>query len=82
MHESTLSSKGQVTVPKAIRELLRVEAGDKLRFVVAPDGSVRVRGVSGDLAALGKILPPPRRRASIEDFDRAIRGRLAARAAR
>lgn len=35
--EAILSSKGQITVPKAIRELLHVENGDSLVFYIEND---------------------------------------------
>lgn len=35
--ESVLSSKGQITVPKAIREILHVENGDSLVFYIEDD---------------------------------------------
>ena len=38
--ESTLSSKGQVTIPKAIREHLKLEPGDRIKFFKHPDGTV------------------------------------------
>ncbi len=38
--ESTLTSKGQATIPKAIREHLRLKPGDRVKFFVHPDGSV------------------------------------------
>ena len=40
MSESTLTSKGQITIPKAVREALHLEAGDKVYFDVRPDGTV------------------------------------------
>lgn len=40
MAESTLTSKGQITIPKAVRERLRLEPGDKVYFDVRDDGSV------------------------------------------
>jgi antitoxin PrlF len=42
MVEATMTTKGQITVPKAIRDRLRLEPGDKVYFDVADDGSVRV----------------------------------------
>ncbi len=30
---SRISSKGQVTVPKAIREMLKIEDGDRIKFI-------------------------------------------------
>ncbi|MBN8510056.1 MAG: AbrB/MazE/SpoVT family DNA-binding domain-containing protein [Burkholderiales bacterium] len=38
----TLTSKSQVTVPKAIRDHLRVAPGDAVDFRIVADGSVRV----------------------------------------
>lgn len=38
--ESALTVKGQATIPKAIREHLRLKPGDRVKFFVHPDGSV------------------------------------------
>jgi antitoxin PrlF len=38
--ESTVTTKGQITIPKAVRETLRLEAGDKVSFDVMSDGTV------------------------------------------
>jgi len=35
---ATVSSKGQVTLPKPVRELLQLELGDLIRFKPAPGG--------------------------------------------
>jgi AbrB family looped-hinge helix DNA binding protein len=40
MPESTLTSKGQITIPKAVRERLHLEAGDTVYFDMRDDGSV------------------------------------------
>ena len=42
MMESTMTTKGQITVPKAVRDRLRLEPGDKVYFDIKEDGSVRV----------------------------------------
>ena len=42
MEESTLSSKGQITIPKVVREQLHLEAGDKVYFDLRDDGSVLI----------------------------------------
>lgn len=41
--DATVSSKGQVTIPKRIRDKLGIEAGTELEFAVEDDGSIRVR---------------------------------------
>ncbi len=38
--ESALTIKGQATIPKAIRDHLRLRPGDRVKFFVHPDGSV------------------------------------------
>jgi antitoxin PrlF len=38
--ESAITSTGQATIPKAIREHLRLKPGDRVKFFVHPDGSV------------------------------------------
>ncbi len=44
MEYSKLSSKGQVTIPKAVREELGLEPGDLVAYVVR-DGAVRLKRV-------------------------------------
>jgi len=39
---ATLTSKGQITLPQAVRQALGVEAGDKIDFVAEADGGIRV----------------------------------------
>lgn len=52
MPTSTLTSKGQITVPKEVRAHLRLAAGDRLEFLIADDGSVRLQPVSGSVRRL------------------------------
>lgn len=40
---STVTSKGQVTIPKRVRQQLGIEAGDKVSFVVQDSGSVELQ---------------------------------------
>lgn len=40
---ATLTSKGQVTIPKRIRDKLGLEAGTEVEFIFDDDGSLRVR---------------------------------------
>ncbi len=39
---STVTAKGQVTIPKKVREQLHLRAGDKLDFRIEADGTLRV----------------------------------------
>jgi antitoxin PrlF len=55
MEEATLTSKGQLTLPKAMRETLGVRAGDRIRFVPARNG-YRLVVVKKDLRSLAGFL--------------------------
>lgn len=41
--ESTLTSKGQTTIPKGIRDKLAIKSGDRMTFTLMPDGTVLMR---------------------------------------
>ena len=73
MPAATLTSKGQLTLPKRIRELLKLETGDTVEFVVGDDGTVQVRAGSYDVRELrGFLKRPGRKPVSIEQMDAAI----------
>jgi AbrB family looped-hinge helix DNA binding protein len=40
-----VTTKGQVTIPKRVRELLKIQPGSAVEFHVEPDGRVSLRGV-------------------------------------
>ncbi len=42
--QSTLTSKGQATIPKGIRDHLNLKPGDKVEFVVSEKGEVLLKG--------------------------------------
>jgi antitoxin PrlF len=42
MPSSTITARGQTTIPKAIREHLGVDVGDRVDFVIQPDGTIVV----------------------------------------
>ena len=73
MSISTLTSKGQTTIPKQVREHLKIGPGDKLDFVIESGGRVVIRPAKLDVRELkgwlkrhdGKVL-------SIEDMNAAI----------
>ena len=41
-----MSAKGQVTIPKAIRDALRLKTGDTIQFTLRADGTVTLRAIS------------------------------------
>lgn len=42
MTETTLSTKGQIVIPRAVREKLRIKAGQKFEVDIMSDGSILV----------------------------------------
>ena len=71
---ATVTSKGQITLPKEIRDRLGVRPGDRVRFRETADGTVVVEPETTDLMDLFGCLSPPRgRRVSVEDMNAAIR---------
>ena len=58
MPTSTITSKGQITLPKEVRSHLGVREGDRLDFVIAADRSVRLLPVSGSVRKLYGMVRP------------------------
>lgn len=53
MSEATLTSKGQTTIPKDIRDSLGLQPGIRMSFTLMPDGSVLLRVKNKSLVDLG-----------------------------
>ena len=79
MAVSTITSKGQATIPGEIRRHLKLKAGDRLEFLVEPDGRVILVPATVDVADLKGLLAPAPRRVSIEEMDAAVRKRAGSR---
>ncbi len=70
--QTTITSKGQVTVPAKIRERLNLHTGDKLDFEIE-NGAIKVVPVrKGTLEEFMSILPKATRIVSIEEMNEAI----------
>jgi len=72
MSEARMTSKGQIAVPKAVRVRLNLKPGDRVLFIVEEDGAVRMRAANKDISSLRGILPPPKRKATIEEIEASI----------
>jgi antitoxin PrlF len=68
--EATLSSKGQATIPKAVRERLHLKPGDRFKFFFHPDGVIILPKIS--TSRLKGIIPKPTRSVSLEEIDAAL----------
>ena len=73
MATATVTSKGQITLPKAVRERLRVDTGDRVDFVINEQGDVVLRPFGSDIRELRGLLNRGRKRpVSVEAMNKAI----------
>jgi AbrB family looped-hinge helix DNA binding protein len=70
MHESTITAKGQTTVPVGIRERVGVKPGSRLVWHVLPNGTLIVRAKIGKILDLAGTVKPARRgKVSVDDMN-------------
>jgi AbrB family looped-hinge helix DNA binding protein len=72
MATAVITSKGQITIPKSVRERLGVDAGDRVEFVEAANGVFTVIAATKDVKELKGIVPKPAKPVSVDDMNRAI----------
>ena len=60
MSQSTITMKGQTTVPQAIRDALHAAPGTKLQWHLMPDGSIIVRAKTKSIVDLAGMLKAPK----------------------
>lgn len=73
MPNARLTSKGQITVPKQIREALGLRTGDSLAFRVRGDGLIVVENQKVALETLRGALRPKVKGVTVEAMNEAIR---------
>jgi antitoxin PrlF len=72
MSIATLTRKGQTTIPKDVRRRIGLKPGDKIRFMVNPDGTIALVPVTLSVKQLRGMLPRPEHPATIEEMNEAI----------
>ena len=77
MITSTVSPRSQITIPKQIRELLKVKEYDKIVFIPVEKGQVLMAGRHKSAGSLFGILKhrKPDKPVSIEEMEKAIQQR-------
>jgi AbrB family looped-hinge helix DNA binding protein len=76
MPRATVTSKGQITIPRIVRERLGIESGDALEFAFESDDGVRLRKLSLSARDLRGILKRPGRKPrTLAEMKRAVRTR-------
>lgn len=69
---ATMTSKGQVTFPKAIRDKLRLGSGDKVEFTLLDGGKLLVVPMTAPVTKLRGMLPAPKKPVSLEEMEAGI----------
>ena len=68
---ATMTSKGQMTIPKEIREGLKLKPHDKLSLVLLPDGTVLMRAKTRHFSDFyGSLHDPKRKPITLEQMKR------------
>ena len=70
MLESTITKKGQTTLPKAVRNALGLQAGDRVRYILS-GGQVRLLPVR-PISRLFGVLRHEGRTVTVEEMEQAI----------
>lgn len=73
MTTATLTSKGQVTIPVAVRKALGVDAGDRIEFIETNPGRFEVVAATLPVTALKGLVPRPAEPVSVDDMNAVIR---------
>jgi AbrB family looped-hinge helix DNA binding protein len=69
---ATMTSKGQITFPKIIRDQLKLTTGDKFKFTVTEEGTLLIIPLTASVKKLKGMLPAPQTAISLEEMDSAI----------
>ncbi|UIJ96494.1 AbrB/MazE/SpoVT family DNA-binding domain-containing protein [Sinorhizobium meliloti] len=72
MATSTITSKGQITIPAKVRTDMGLSAGDRVDFIRMEDGHYAVVPASHSIRSLKGIVPRSDRPVSLEDMQKAI----------
>jgi antitoxin PrlF len=70
--ESTITSKGQITIPVEVRRRLGLSTGSRIRFVLTETGSYEIVPVIRSVRSLKGLISPPAVPISIDDMNKAV----------
>ena len=73
MKTAKITEKGQITIPKRIREHLKLNQGDRVEFLVDVNGRVTLLPVTSHVKQLKGLVPKPSKPISIDEMNLAIR---------
>jgi antitoxin PrlF len=73
MPTSTVTSKGQITIPAQVRRSLGLQAGSRVAFVATDSGSYELVPEDRPLSRLKGVVPAVGEPVTLEQMERAIR---------
>jgi AbrB family looped-hinge helix DNA binding protein len=79
MTTSTMTTKGQVTIPLDVRQRLGLDTGDRIEFVEIENGVFAIKPATDDVRLLKGLLRKPAKPVSVEDMNAVVRARGAGR---
>lgn len=71
-HTTKVTSKGQITVPKLIREHLNLTKGDRIEFLIGVNGKVTIMPATADVRHLKGMVTKPVKTVTVADMNKAI----------
>jgi antitoxin PrlF len=79
MQQSTLTSKGQITIPKFVRDSMALRAGDKVEFVLTESNEVLLRPVTKKVdEVFGRLFKADRPAVDIAEMDALLKQKIRA----
>ena len=77
MNQTTLTSKGQVTIPKFVRDSIGLHVGDKIEFILTENNEVILKPVTKKVDEVFGVLQKAGRKAvTVEEMDAEIQKRM------
>jgi len=79
MTTATVTSKGQITIPREVRQKLGIDTGDRVEFVEVAPGEFSLKAATGDVRSLKGMIRRPKSPISVDAMNAAIKRRGAGR---
>ena len=77
MVTATVTSKGQITIPKAVRDSLHLHSGDRVEFVIHGDSEATLKPITRSVdEVFGRLHTPSQPRRTVEEMHEAVVSRM------
>ena len=77
MQQTTLTSKGQVTIPKSVRDSIGLRTGDKIEFIITEKNEVLLRPITKKVDdVFGVLYKSGRTIVTVEEMDAGIKQKI------